>query len=620
MSRIAGLVFLDRAEAPAEALWGMVRGLAPRSDWSCTQQDAIGTRFVWCGSGTANLARVAHVLVAMDGTIVNPEDFPAANRDADRVASSYLAVGCEKTLERLNGDFALALYDERERVFWLARDRFGARPIYYAVDGKRVGFGSRLRAVLSAPGVSADVNRSYVGRIAAAHYRYIDNEPEASPFSQVRQVPAGHVVRVDAKGVSVDAYWSLRDLDDHTATEEELAEQYRALLADAVARRLRVAERAVFTLSSGMDSSSVMALAARTGGAAVDAVSTVYVDKTYDESDDIRSMLEGTASTWHEVVIDTPDVFGIVEQMIEANDEPVATATWLSHYLLCRRVHELGYKSVFGGLGGDELNAGEYEYFLYHFADLHVAGRQDLLEAEIREWVRHHDHPVYRKGVDLVKRGFDRLVDLQRPGLCRPDRARLTRYADVLQPGWLDLSSYEPQMDHGFRSYLKSRSHHDLSRETMPCCLRAGDRNAAVFGLEVFSPFLDHRLVEFMFRVPGSLKIRLGVTKYLLRSAMRGVLPEATRLRVKKVGWNAPAHRWFIGPGKVALRDMVASTAFREHGVYDPARVGRLIDEHEAIVLSGEPRDNHMMFLWQVLNVESWLASLDRAAAQAQPR
>jgi asparagine synthase (glutamine-hydrolysing) len=114
-----------------------------------------------------------------------------------------------------------------------------------------------------------------------------------------------------------------------------------------------------------------------------------------------------------------------------------------------------------------------------------------------------------------------------------------------------------------------------------------------------------------MFRVPGTLKYREGVTKHLLRQAMTGILPEETRTRVKKTGWNAPAHLWFSGAGRDQLLDLVHSQRFRERGIYQVPEVLRLIEEHERIVSSGEPREHHMMFLWQLVNLELWLQSLE---------
>jgi asparagine synthase (glutamine-hydrolysing) len=363
-----------------------------------------------------------------------------------------------------------------------------------------------------------------------------------------------------------------------------------------------------------MDSSSVLACANSVLGGKQPAISTTYDDATYDESAEIQSMLDSHVSRWRQVRVDTPDLEALVGEMIDCHDEPVATATWLSHYLLCQSASREGFQSLFGGLGGDELNAGEYEYFTYYFADLRRAGAEAQLEHEVRSWVQQHDHPVFRKDREVVERNLTRLVDLNVAGRCLLDRERFARYQSALDPAFFDLEHFEPEMDHRFSSYLKNRTLQDLGRETIPCCLRAEDRQSTAFNLDHFLPFLDHRLVEFMFRTPGSLKIRHGVTKLLLRTAMAGLLPEATRTRIKKTGWNAPAHIWFAGKGAHLLRDLVASRKFRERGVYDVNRVRDLIDDHEAIVSSGKPLENHMMFLWQLLNLEIWLQRLDRQA------
>jgi asparagine synthase (glutamine-hydrolysing) len=134
------------------------------------------------------------------------------------------------------------------------------------------------------------------------------------------------------------------------------------------------------------------------------------------------------------------------------------------------------------------------------------------------------------------------------------------------------------------------------------------------------NPFLDHELVEFMFGIPGNLKIRDGITKQLLRLAMIGILPEATRMRVKKTGWNAPAHVWFSQRALQELRDRVRSSTFRERGIYDSEAVMAVIDDHARIVESATAEENHMMFLWQLLNLETWLdASSEISGKDAVP-
>jgi asparagine synthase (glutamine-hydrolysing) len=303
--------------------------------------------------------------------------------------------------------------------------------------------------------------------------------------------------------------------------------------------------------------------------------------------------------------------------MVAAHDEPVATATWLSHFLLAERVAADGFTSLFGGLGGDELNAGEYEYFIFHFADLLNAGKTDILAHEIERWAHYHDHPIFRKSSDVARQAIERLTDPQRPGLVRTDIARQNRYRALLNPSYFDLDDFRPILDHPFKSALKNRTFQDLFRETAPCCLRAEDRQCTAFGLDHADPFLDHRLIEFMFRIPGDLKIRDGITKRLLRDAMAGILPEETRSRIKKTGWNAPAHVWFSGRGLEQLHDLVGSRPFRERGLWNASEVERILDEHAEIVSTGGLRENHMMFLWQLVNLETWLSMFDRPVACA---
>lgn len=618
MSRIAGI----RADDPRLArasLPSMLEFLRLAGEWGATALASGGAALGWTGRSAANAVEAHGVLVVMDGHIYNRAELGATASDAELVGSLYARLGFADALRRLNGDFAVALYDPGSDTLWLARDRLGVKPLYYARREGWFAFASQPRALLRLPGVSCEVDRRYVALFAATHYRYFDNDLGRSPYQDIAQLPARHLLRVTPRGATSSAYWSLEKLPDHAGSAEQLAAEYRELLRDAVALRLAVAHRPAFTVSGGMDSSSVLATAVRESGARQNVYSAVYSDRTYDESREIEPMARHAAERWHPVAVGRPDVFGLVRRMLRAHDEPAATATWLSHFLLCEEVSRDGFGALFGGLVGDELNAGEYEHFLYHFADLRAAGRRAELDLEIALWARYHDHPVFQKSPAVAESELARLVDPMQLGRCLPDSRRLLRYVDALDPEYFDLREFEPVMDHPFASYLKNRTYQDLFRETIPCCLRAEDRQASAFGLDHFLPFADHRLVEFMFRVPGDLKIRDGVAKFLLREAMRGVLPEETRTRVTKTGWNAPAHRWFSGPGAAPLLDLVSSRAFRERGIYRHDEVVRLIREHDDLVSSGRPAENHMMFLWQLVNLELWLADLGSSGGERTP-
>jgi asparagine synthase (glutamine-hydrolysing) len=607
MSRIAGIVLQEPCADGAELVRRMLQPMAAlvaTTDTVLTKEAAaLGHR----GWGPHNATATGPLAVVVDGCIYNSKELGEAPSDAELVVDLYRKYGFIPMLRKLNGDFSIALFDSTTGELWIARDRFGVKPLYYRCLGQGLAFASRPSGLLALPHADRAVDPEFVAVFAASHYRTFDNRSERSPYLGISQLPAAHVLRFANGSASVTRYWTLLDHPDHQESEDVLARQYRDLLLDAVALRHRSYLSPVFTLSGGMDSSSVLACAVRSSGEKQHAMSTVYEDPTYDESAEIQSMLDATTREWQVVKIGTPDLETTIKAMIAIHDEPVATATWLSHYLLCERANRSAFRSIFGGLGGDELNAGEFEYFFFFFADLKAAGDEAALQHETAKWIEHHDHPIFKKSFEAMRSGLSRLVDLEAPGRCLPDLVRLRRYADTLNPAYFNLGSFVPIMDTPFRSYLKNRTYQDIFRETAPCCLRASDRQATAFGLDVAWPFFDHRLVEFMFRVSGLMKIRDGVTKYLLRKAMRGVLPEATRARIKKTGWNAPAHVWFSGRGRELVLDLLASRAFRERGIYNVQRVRSIVNEHEDVVANAKPLDNHMMFLWQLVNLELWL-------------
>ena len=274
------------------------------------------------------------------------------------------------------------------------------------------------------------------------------------------QLPAAHALRISDGGLELREYWTLHDAPDLDDPPEALAGRYRELLLDAVGIRLRRASAPAFTLSGGMDSSSVLASSVHLTGRRQQAFSTVYAGSEFDESEEIASMLDSAVEAWNPVRVDDPDVFGLVERMIDAHDEPVATATWLSHFVLCEQV------------AGRRLRH-----------DLRRARRRRAERRRVRvlplsasptcAW------QVRRSALRPRGRGLGpppRPPDLpQGPGgdgggpregrgprPAGPDPARpapaSSATAHAIEPGLIDLAGYEPVMDTPFRSYLKNRT------------------------------------------------------------------------------------------------------------------------------------------------------------------
>lgn len=543
-------------------------------------------------------------VVALDGTPVFPGQGPAT---AHAIAASWERRGADATLAALEGDFAILVLDRSARMVVAARDAFGARPLFHAALRDGWACASQPAGLRALPGVDGRPDPRRMAIFGGSHYRLIDSEPTRAPFVGINQLEGGTCAVVDDHGrARVRRFWS-PTIVPHTQDATVLAEQYHGLLETCVRERLAWTSNAIFTLSGGLDSSTVLALAARDAGAPRPAISTTYLDSTYDERRDIEEGVDAIGRPWLPVEIGDPDVAALLRTLVAIHEEPVATATWLSHWLLAQRARDAGHDALIGGLGGDELNAGEFEHFYFFFADLRQRGDEARLAREVEGWIALHDHPVFRKSMAVVEAVLAEQVDFDTPGRIMPWRGRMLRYADTVARDFFDLRTLEPEMPCISTSYLANRCWQDLVRETIPCCLRAEDRHAAALGLVSIDPLIDRRLVEFMLAVPSTLKYERGVTKQLLRRAVAGVLPEPFRRRTTKTGWNAPAHRWFSGPGLRVVRDLVASRSFRERGLWNVPVVERLIDEHDAIMRSGQPAENHMMFLWQLLSLESWL-------------
>jgi len=603
MSRIAGIV-TDNADFNLEK---MLHAQMALTSWNNVTLQVGPAKLGYTGAIDGCVSRNSEVSIILDGTIYNAGCL-GIGTDTEIIIQLYEVYGFPDTLTRLNGDFAIALFDSKSGELWLGRDRIGVKPLYYAQTADGFAFASRCKPILQLSGVSSEPNHQYVALVAASHYRHFDNQPEKSPYNGIAQLPAANWLRIKDGKQTMGTYWELDDLPDWEDTEENLANRYCELLLDATQIRIARSIKPGFTLSGGMDSSSVISSAVHVTGSKQEAFSAVYRDKTFDESEDIHTILDHSVSQWHSVDASNPDVFGMVEKMIAANDEPVATATWLSHYQICEEIFKGGFTHVFGGLGGDELNAGEYEHFFGFFADLKVSSRQVLLEREVEKWVEYHNHPFHQKSYSVMEEMLDKVCNLSQLGICRSDRVRLERYRDLLNRDYFELTAFEPKMDHPFRSYLKNRCFQDIFRETSPCCLRAQDRQGMAFGIQHVMPFFDYRLVEFMFRIKETYKIKNGVSKYLLRKAMKGIVPNVTLSRVKKTGWNAPAHLWFSAKSEYdKLKDLVNSTKFKNYGIYNNKEVNKIIEDHKSIVDNKIISENHMMVLWQLVNLNAWL-------------
>ncbi len=548
--------------------------------------------------------RSGDVIAAFSGFLANETELRRDHPDAPAGAAgliSHLHHHEKNWMNLIWGEYVAAIYDGRDKGLTLIRDRIGFYPLFVVRQREKTYFATSIHLLLSLPEIPRAPCHETLARFIGTHYRHVEGNRRTTAFAGVEQLPGGTLLRVTADGFHEESYWDERNIVEQSPykDEQEAADSLRSLLADAVRRRSagRMTQ-AGFALSSGMDSSSILALAASAENARPPIFTTSFAGWKDDEAIEAKETA-AHFGTWNPIIIDTiPDFLEAATELQSVHDEPVVTVTWLWDYMMQKEVSRRGCRLFFGGLGGDELFAGEFEHFFFHFADLDEAGEQEALRHEIEEWVKLHDHPVHRKSRDLVEKIWSRMRDPG--GRVRTDPERHGRYIPALSMEMRKAAGSAPVLDNPWVSYLKNRLWQDLRAETTLPCLRAATLNAGAHGMEIRFPFLDHRVVELAMPLPGPWKIRDGITKRVLRRAMRGVLPDNVLNRARKMGWASPADQMFRGAALDKLEAHLHSSEWMTKSLYDANVLARIAAEHRA------GQADHSMFLWQFAAVEAW--------------
>jgi len=508
--------------------------------------------------------------------------------DTEVLLASYAEWG-EAMLHRLNGMWAFVIHDAAERVLFCARDRYGIKPFYHCIDGDHILIASEPTAILAvlvrkpAPDHGAILNFLAFNRT---------DQGAGSFFQGIGKLPHGHCTRIDTtRPVLVPRRWySLRD-----ELKEPLSgpDDFRALLTDAVALRLRSDVPVGVCLSGGLDSSSIACiLAGDLGRGDVSTFSAVYGEgRAGDESAYIgllKDRLPGMRFTW-------PDEQGLMDDLDDVTRiqcEPVPSTSIYAQY----RVMKLAREHVtvtLDGQGADELLGG-YDYFFgFHFKQLLLAGQLGKLASEVTAHARMHRTAFGLKSLAffLLPASLRARARVAEKGYIRPEyyRAHAAHATDVTENLYGSNSVREALIDH---------FEHKLEH-----LLKWADRNSMRFSVEARMPFLDHRLVERAIPMDDHWFIDRGMTKRVLREAMRGRIPEPIRTRRDKMGFETPEAAWFRTPlFRTYIQDMLGSARFAQRGIVDAERARRMYADH----LAG--RSDRSRDIWKLIHLEKWFA------------
>lgn len=617
MCGIAGYLRFDPAEVPAaeiEAMFGLLGHRGP---------DATGT---WFGPGVGlghtrlsiiDVAGSAQPMASADGRLqvsFNGEILNYASLRAE-LNYSFRTRGDTEVLlamfehhgpqgvQRLRGQFAYALYDTMTEELHLFRDRMGILPLYYALDDSRIVFASEIKALLSVlapPRVDVASLHDYLGH-RSVHAPY-------TLFEGIRKLPPGHRLRIDRTGrVDIQQYWMLpNDPTSVAVSDEKACDLLNTALVDSVSEALVADVPVGAYLSGGLDSSLIVALASQVRSEGpIATYSAGFRDSPADELPWARQVSELLGTEHHEVVVGPEDFIETWAPLTWHRDAPLSEPADVAVHRLAALARK-DVKVVLSGEGSDELFAGYPKYQAARLAEVVGAIPVPIRSPLLRTIERHLPSRFGRAAIALravaaPTRG-DRLRTWFAP-FTASERVALLGPSTRSTGSW-----YDDARGDAVRRMLYADCHGWLSDNL----LDRGDRMCMASSVELRPPFLDARLVELAFRLPSSVKLRRGTTKWIVKEVARRYLPAAVVDR-KKVGFTVPLEEWFRG----GLRDMAWDRLTSESSVVEEFMSRRAV--RDLLVSHDRGQRNEHMRLWTLLSLEVWYDVFFRDGGRPQP-
>ena len=522
--------------------------------------------------------------------------------DTEVVLHLYERYG-PRCLERLNGQFAIAIWDTRRRRLFLGRDRLGVRPLFYTeTPGRALLFASEIKSLLSDRRVRAEIDPAVVRQI----FLFWAPLSPCTAFKGIVELPPGHYLMADERGTRVEAYWTNRfpDAAEAAAADErpfdEVVSEFRALLTDACRIRLRADVPVGAYLSGGLDSSTIASIVKRGGASRLSTFSIAFDETSFDESAFQREMASHLGTEHHVVRATREDIGRVFPEVVWHAEIPMMRTAPAPMFMLSRLVRDRGFKVVLTGEGADEFLAG-YDIFkeakarrfwarqpgskwrpallkrLYSDIDGMANAHHETLAAFFGEGLGDTGSPWYSHAVRWRNNQRNWRFLRDEPADAAPHFDRLAAALPREFRDWEPLARAQHLETTIFMSqYLLSSQ---------------GDRMGMAHSIEGRFPFLDVRMTEFCNRLAPRHKLRVLREKHLLKAAAQPWLPDLIRSRPKRP-YRAPVHRSFFHAGAPEyVRELLGARALEASGLFRPAAVARLSAKIEAGARIGETDD-----------------------------
>ncbi len=530
--------------------------------------------------------------------------------DTEVIVHAWEAWG-DACVRRFRGMFAFALWDRNQETLFLARDRLGVKPLFYALlpDGQLL-FGSELKSLMAHPGLGRDIDPCAVEEYFALGYVA---EPRTI-FRGAKKLPPAHTLQLRRGQPLAEprAYWHVRFTLDAQLTDSEACEELNARLRESVRLRMISEVPLGAFLSGGVDSSAVVAMMAGLSSEPVNTCSIAFSDPAFDEAQFARQVAD-RYQTRHFVDTVESDDFDLIDTLAWLYDEPYADSSAIPTYRVCQLARQ-HVTVALSGDGGDESFGGYRRYRLHLMEErlracLPLGLRRPLFGLLGRLYPKADWAPrifrakttfqaLARDSAQAYFHSVSILRDEMRQQLFAPGfKAQLGGYAamEVFHRHAARMESDDPlaliqSLD--LQTYLVG----DINTKV--------DRASMAHSLEVREPLMDHPLVEWLATLPSSFKIRNGESKYLLKKAMEPHLPDEIMYR-PKMGFAVPLMRWFRGPLKQRVRDSLTGPRLLDTGLFNADYLRHLVEAHEA------GRRDYSAPLWTLLMFEAFLRQAD---------
>ncbi|MDD5173068.1 MAG: asparagine synthase (glutamine-hydrolyzing) [Patescibacteria group bacterium] len=511
-----------------------------------------------------------------------------SNTDTEVIIYAYKEWG-EKCLEKFNGMWAFAIWDDKKQRLFCARDRFGIKPFYYYLDDKKFIFASEIKAILE----NNDIKRLPNDRLIYDYLVYDQEEhTDKTFFKGIFKLPPGRYLLIKNKKLEIKTWWQLNPKPLKLKKETDYQEKFHRLLNDSIKLRLRSDVPIGTCLSGGLDSSSIVCIVNKLMKQDGETNKKTTFTSCYnnqpaiDEREYVEEIVKKIGVKKNYIFPAIEDLQKNLNRLVWHQEEPFSSLSIYAQWAVMERGKEKKVKVILDGQGGDEVLLGYERYYVYFLLRL-------IKEFRFIRMIKEANQIIKNSKLNFFQ-FFKYFLYFSAPKIRSIYLNK--RAKKILNKNFLKSKKEKTSSIHSKRpTDLQLLQKLEITRLNLPNLLKYEDKNSSAFSIEARTPFLDYRLVEFAFNLPYDLKIKNGWSKYLLRKSMKNILPEKIRWRKNKIGFEVPQKAWLT-----TIKTEIKKIFSQE------IHASKYLNRYQ-ILKCVENNNFDDRILWRALNLELWM-------------